>query len=67
MAPYEVCSGVLEEEAIELFQSFYAMENVRAPVSKRRKKDGREFGDSNEDVSTVSSPDQKVSSEHVPT
>lgn len=43
MLPYEVHSGVLEEQAVELFQRFYAMENTRAPVSKRRKKEGQGF------------------------
>jgi hypothetical protein len=53
MASYEVCSGVMEAEAIELFQRFYAMENTRAPVSKRRKKEGREFGGSDESSETT--------------
>ncbi|RYY72815.1 nucleoside deaminase [archaeon] len=35
---YDVESGVLKDEAIEIFQRFYDRENERAPESKRRKK-----------------------------
>ena len=35
---YDVVSGLLKDEAIELFQRFYESENRRAPDSKRRKK-----------------------------
>lgn len=35
---YEVVSGLLKDEAIELFQRFYESENRRAPDAKRRKK-----------------------------
>jgi tRNA-specific adenosine deaminase 2 len=35
---YGICSGLLAEEAVGLFQRFYESENRRAPESKRRKK-----------------------------
>lgn len=38
ISPYPIHVGLLEEEAIDIFQQFYALENSRAPVSKRRKK-----------------------------
>jgi hypothetical protein len=34
---YEVVPGILKEQAIELFQRFYTMENRRAPVEKRKR------------------------------
>lgn len=37
---YEVVSGLMKDEAIELFQRFYESENRRAPEAKRRKKQG---------------------------
>lgn len=37
---YDVVTGVLKEEAVELFQRFYESENRRAPEAKRRKKGG---------------------------
>ena len=36
--PYEVLPGVMKDEAIELFQRFYKVENRRAPEHKRRHK-----------------------------
>jgi tRNA-specific adenosine deaminase 2 len=36
---YEVETGLLEEETINLFQKFYTTENRRAPENKRRKKE----------------------------
>ena len=35
---YEVITGMMKDEAIELFQRFYESENRRAPEGKRRKK-----------------------------
>lgn len=35
---YSVQSGLLKDEAIEVFQRFYESENRRAPEAKRRKK-----------------------------
>ena len=35
---YDVVGGLMEQEAIDLFQRFYESENRRAPESKRRKK-----------------------------
>lgn len=35
---YSIRSGLLKDEAIEVFQRFYESENRRAPESKRRKK-----------------------------
>lgn len=37
---YEVISGLLKNESIEIFQRFYESENRRAPENKRRKKNG---------------------------
>ena len=37
---YSVTSGVLNDEAINLFKAFYARENDRAPDAKRKLKDG---------------------------
>lgn len=37
-AGYAIECGLMESEAIELFQRFYESENRRAPESKRRKK-----------------------------
>ena len=41
---YEVSSGLMEKEAIKLFQKFYSGENMRAPEEKRktRRKRGEE-------------------------
>ena len=36
---YDVVSGVNREEAINLFKRFYARENGRAPVKKRKERD----------------------------
>eukprot|EP01035_Chromulina_nebulosa_P018920 gene18920-24724_t len=38
MKRYEVISGVLGNQAIEIFQKFYLSENRRAPESKRKRK-----------------------------
>jgi tRNA-specific adenosine deaminase 2 len=35
---YEAVSGVLSDEAIEMFQRFYVTENKRAPIGKRKRK-----------------------------
>jgi hypothetical protein len=35
---YEIEAGFLKEEAIELFQQFYTMENQRAPEEKRKRR-----------------------------
>eukprot|EP01032_Pedospumella_encystans_P016369 gene16369-18679_t len=35
---YEVFTGMMKDEAIEVFQRFYESENRRAPEAKRRKK-----------------------------
>ena len=37
---YTVVTGVMKEEAVELFQRFYESENRRAPEAKRKKKSG---------------------------
>eukprot|EP00960_Hanusia_phi_P044335 756587-Hanusia_phi.AAC.1 len=37
---YAVRAGVREQEAVELFKKFYARENSKAPVPKRRKEEG---------------------------
>ena len=36
---YEIKTGVLEEEAVQLLRSFYDRENFHAPDDKRRRKD----------------------------
>lgn len=36
--PYPIESGLMKEEAIEIFQRFYTSENRRAPEEKRKKK-----------------------------
>lgn len=36
---YEIKSGVLEEEAVQMLRSFYDRENFHAPDDKRRRKD----------------------------
>ena len=35
---YEVVSGIMENDAIALFQTFYSLENSRAPEEKRKRK-----------------------------
>lgn len=35
---YEIEAGFMKEEAIELFQRFYTMENQRAPEEKRKRR-----------------------------
>lgn len=40
---YDVEAGLLKEEAIELFQNFYNMENRRAPEAKRKRKVDKTF------------------------
>mmetsp|Transcript_6832 Transcript_6832/g.10265 ORF Transcript_6832/g.10265 Transcript_6832/m.10265 type:complete len:177 (-) Transcript_6832:217-747(-) len=37
-SPYEIESGILQDEAIQIFQKFYSGENERAPLSKRKRK-----------------------------
>lgn len=37
---YEIENGLLEKEAVDIFQKFYLSENRRAPESKRRRKNG---------------------------
>lgn len=38
---YDITSGILEEEAIRLFQSFYDRENFHAPDDKRKEKQAK--------------------------
>jgi tRNA-specific adenosine deaminase 2 len=47
IGPYEITSGVLQEEAIAVFQKFYTSENRRAPEAKRKRK--REKGTAEKD------------------
>lgn len=35
---YDIITGVMNKEAVDIFQTFYESENRRAPESKRRKK-----------------------------
>jgi hypothetical protein len=41
---YEIEAGFLKEEAIELFQQFYTMENQRAPEEKRKRRREKDSG-----------------------
>jgi hypothetical protein len=41
---YEIEAGFMKEEAIELFQRFYTMENQRAPEEKRKRRREKEKG-----------------------
>ena len=43
--PYPIYRGILEQEAINIFQTFYTKENRRAPENKRKRK--RERGEKN--------------------
>ena len=38
---YQIVSGLMEDCAVRLFQKFYVGENKRAPIAKRKRKQGR--------------------------